>query len=414
MEKIIKQIKEGAKHTRLSSAEKTAMRAVLLSHMKANPAESHLVSRRAIPSPFSINSFRNRKGLTLAVIGGLLMSGSVSFAAENTVPGDVLFPVKIHINESVRGTMAVTPKAKAEWGLRLVERRFLEVEKLAVTPNALPKAQQVAQQNLVSYTQSVKDAIVKFEEDEDSEDAIATASGLSNVLSTHEQILSSLATNQNATALVSGTTATITLGVLATSTTATAVASVATTTPASSSVTVLQNDVASLLEILGKIREARGHAEEKQKELEEKYHPEVKAEEEKVQEDFSDLDSEDGISASWNPMPNSISFPVAGTTTVLAATASTTISGNATTTLFIGTTASSTVFGMASSTATSTASRESHSEGHESNKEVKREGKQSHEVETHGATSLGASVMGAPAPRPAESHIESSRGSHND
>src|SRR3989344_7737411 len=100
MDNIIKQLKKGAKHTRLSVDEKAVMKTALLRYVGAHPVNSGLSNRQRIPSPFNINNFRNKKSLSFLVIGGLLMGGSMSFAAENTVPGDTLYSVKVHVNEA--------------------------------------------------------------------------------------------------------------------------------------------------------------------------------------------------------------------------------------------------------------------------------------------------------------------------
>lgn len=260
MEHIVKQIKKGAKHTRLTAMEKAEMRNVLVRHVKANPVSNDVLLARGIPSSFfNINNFRNKKGISILVIGGLLMGGTVSFAAESTVPGDALFNVKVYVNENVRGAVAVTSKAKAEWEVKLVERRLEEVEKLAMTPDVPPEVQQIAEQNLEHYSERVKNRIEKFDDDEDDEDAIEVASNLSEVFNAHEQVL--LAMNVPATA----TTTVV----------------IATSTP----VAIVQSQSVSNESIKGtikKVQGARGDAEKKHKELKEKYSKEKIEKEEKV------------------------------------------------------------------------------------------------------------------------------------
>lgn len=192
MDNIIKQLKRGAKHTRLSVEEKATMKSTLLQHIATYPISENLFQDRGIPSPFSIRNFRNKKTLSVFIIGGLFLGGSMSFAAENTVPGDILYPVKVHFNEPVRGAIARTSKAKAEWGVRLVERRLEEVEKLAVKTDAHQEAKDTARANLGKYTERVKKHIAKFEEDKDSEGALLTAENLSSVIRKHERIIAGL------------------------------------------------------------------------------------------------------------------------------------------------------------------------------------------------------------------------------
>lgn len=257
MEHIVKQIKKGAKHTRLTAMEKAEMRNVLVSYAKTHPVSNEVLFARGLPSPFNINNFRNKKGISILVIGGLLMGGTVSFAAESTVPGDALFTVKVYVNENVRGAVAVTSKAKAEWEVKLVERRLEEVEKLAMTPEVTPEVQQIAEQNLEHYSERVKNRIEKFDEDEDDEDAIEVASNLSEVFNVHEQVLLSMNVPAIATTTV----------VIATSTPVAIVPSV-------------NND--SIKGTIKKVQGARGDAEKKHKELKEKYSKEKIEKEEKV------------------------------------------------------------------------------------------------------------------------------------
>jgi len=233
------------------------MKSALVRHMKANPVSGELFFARSIPSPFSINNFRNKKGISILVIIGLLMGGTVSFAAENTVPGDALFPVKVYVNESVRGAVAVTPKAKADWEVKLVERRLEEVEKIAMAPDAPPDIQQVAEKNLERYAERVKNRIEKFDEDEDGDDAVETASRLSKVYNSHEQVL--LDMNSNVAFVATSTSTTTITPVVAKSS--------------------LKNEKNSTT--LKKVQVARGEAEKKHKELKEKYRKDKDNESEK-------------------------------------------------------------------------------------------------------------------------------------
>lgn len=336
MEHIIKQLKKGAKHTRLSSAEKAEMRSMLLRHVKTNPVrvegtlralatsngagpvrtemferQQFVKGNRSILSPFQINNLRNNFGraskdiarhdfakstMPILVILGLLMGGSASFAAENTVPGEVLYPVKVHVNETVRGTFAVTPKAKAEWEVRLVERRLEEVEELATDTDVSEEVRQIASANLGVYTERVHGRIAKFEEDEDSDDAILTAGELADLFRAHEEVLVGLNTQ------VAGAVATSTGAVMATTTAATA-------TSTALAETSLVAGSQSLESFIAQLRKGRGHAEEKHKELKRKYHRDDDDEDKDDEEDGDDVD----MSRAWAPIP--ATGTAAGTTT---------------------------------------------------------------------------------------------------
>lgn len=233
--------------------------------MKANPVRNpihprHPLEKRydRIPSPFSlISKFRNIKTMPILIILGLLMGGSASFAAENAVPGDVLFPVKIYVNENVRGAVAVTSQAKAQWEVNLVERRLEEIERLAVLPDVNPDIKEIAQGNLEKYTERAKERISNFENEDDDEDAILTTEKLTKVLRAHEAILSTLDEDSiNYEGVFDNVTlATTTVGVInATSTTG----------------TINKENLSSLKEALKTLHEVREYSEKKNKEIEHK------------------------------------------------------------------------------------------------------------------------------------------------
>lgn len=316
MQNTLKQFEKNAHKVRLTADEKSAMRGELLRYIEMHPAKStpntnrgFSKARQSIPSPFSIGSLRSRKTLPVFAIAALLMGGSTSFAAEGSLPGDILYPVKIHVNEAFRGAVAVSPKAKADWEVRLVERRLEEIEKLATTPSASPVIREVAQASFKHYADQVSVRIAKFEEDHDDEDALQTAGSLSSMLHEHEDTLSALALQSAAVGAIVASTSTI----IATTTNSadvmvTAVSVATTTYP------VMHSDTASLREVIGKLHEARGRAEGKHQELERKYRSEKPAESnttssasesfklqsgESKKSNFKIKNEEDKLPASW-------------------------------------------------------------------------------------------------------------------
>ncbi len=80
----------------------------------------------------NIKSLKNfpmiKAGIMIAIIA--TTGGATSFAAQNSVPGDTLYPVKIHVNENVRGVFSVSANARAEHNARLVTERANETEEL--------------------------------------------------------------------------------------------------------------------------------------------------------------------------------------------------------------------------------------------------------------------------------------------
>jgi hypothetical protein len=61
----------------------------------------------------------------------LLVVVSIPFSAESSVPGDVLYPVKVRVNEEVRSGLTFSPYEKVAWEAKRAERRIGEARVLA-------------------------------------------------------------------------------------------------------------------------------------------------------------------------------------------------------------------------------------------------------------------------------------------
>ncbi|MBI2483147.1 hypothetical protein HYV74_03130 [Candidatus Uhrbacteria bacterium] len=69
-------------------------------------------------------------GATIAGMSVLVLGSGVAFAAEHALPGELLYPMKVHLNEEVRAAFSVGPRARAAWNTRRAERRLEEFESL--------------------------------------------------------------------------------------------------------------------------------------------------------------------------------------------------------------------------------------------------------------------------------------------
>lgn len=72
------------------------------------------------------------KDMAIALIVALVLGGGTSFAAQQALPGDLLYPVKIGVNEEVRAALALSAEARARWEAERANRRLEEAEQLAV------------------------------------------------------------------------------------------------------------------------------------------------------------------------------------------------------------------------------------------------------------------------------------------
>ncbi len=116
----------------MSHAEKANMRANLHVLMRERPVmEKVLAPRpRLFASFFTLS--KSLRATLAAVLIIVVTGGGVASAAEGAIPGDVLYPVKINVNEKIKTALAKTPQAKAKLHVELVNERLKEAEKLSV------------------------------------------------------------------------------------------------------------------------------------------------------------------------------------------------------------------------------------------------------------------------------------------
>ncbi len=123
-------IKKGiddVKNVKLSVQEKEGMFDRLQMHIKDNP----VIEKGTIFTWLSVQvrtyKYAYCGALALALI---IIGGQVSYAAESALPGDILYPVKIYVNEPIKSAVAMSPKAKKAVEQKKVIERLGEVEEL--------------------------------------------------------------------------------------------------------------------------------------------------------------------------------------------------------------------------------------------------------------------------------------------
>jgi hypothetical protein len=95
----------------------------------ATEARSIDVQRQSVFTLFNYSQLRLMKAtLLIALIVGL---GSTSFAAQNSIPGDLLYPIKTNVNENVRAALAIGADSEARLQADILKERLEETQKLA-------------------------------------------------------------------------------------------------------------------------------------------------------------------------------------------------------------------------------------------------------------------------------------------
>jgi hypothetical protein len=174
----------------LSSQEKAVIKRSLLHYIKEHPMADVRPTLSFWANPFSRLSYAS--AFVVVLIIGVLAGGGAGLAAEKALPGDILYPVKVNVNEEVRTWFLASDEAKANWEIERSERRLQEAEQLASTGSLTAKNRAIVESNFTAQSQRVKDRIEKFENKQNFNSAAEISSNFETSLSAHEQVLSSL------------------------------------------------------------------------------------------------------------------------------------------------------------------------------------------------------------------------------
>ncbi len=167
----------------LTDGERAHMRSVL--EAAAMPSASVI---GGVPSPlyFFTGPMRFAGAFALLLV---VITGGSSALADEALPGDALYSVKIHLNENVERTLARNTVAKASVDIKHAEERLTEVELLAASGKADEALTKVAAENMEEKVAAASSAAQELADagDEAAADSIHTR--INTTLLAHADIL---------------------------------------------------------------------------------------------------------------------------------------------------------------------------------------------------------------------------------
>ncbi len=138
MKNNIDKIIESAKQVSLSKDEKVLMREKISKYIDSTPLPSPFVMKEKVGRLSEYNNiklfnlFTLKQTYIMPIVLFILLSlgAGTSVAAQGSLPGDVLYPIKIHLNENIEGFATISSKGDAEVALKQAIRRLEEAESL--------------------------------------------------------------------------------------------------------------------------------------------------------------------------------------------------------------------------------------------------------------------------------------------
>ncbi|OGZ69770.1 MAG: hypothetical protein A3D35_03195 [Candidatus Staskawiczbacteria bacterium RIFCSPHIGHO2_02_FULL_34_9] len=185
--KFKKLIKESRREIFLEERERGVMRSEILDFMKNHPVI--LLKPQSFLYIFKYSSIRYSSAfaaLSLVIIFG------VSSAANNALPGDVLYNVKVGVNEKVLGLLQVSDESKAQYEIKLTETRLEEIEKVSSKDNLDEKAKDDFVLLLNKSIKKVQNYSLSIENNNNPELSLKINSELEASLNAHKEILSEI------------------------------------------------------------------------------------------------------------------------------------------------------------------------------------------------------------------------------
>jgi len=121
-----------------------------------------------------------------------LIGGGTSYAAEGTLPGDPLYPIKIRVNEEVVAALSFSDEAKANWETARAERRLEETATLAAENKLTTNTETSLKTSFETHAERVRGYINRMEKNGNTDAAISAASHLESSLQAYESIVAGI------------------------------------------------------------------------------------------------------------------------------------------------------------------------------------------------------------------------------
>jgi hypothetical protein len=190
MKRFSEQFHKKSQSVTLSATEKQELRERLVSYMEYHPLPAELKTAQKSPvatkSPIFNDAFK-----TVSVPFSLIFKSSavaaalvlvvVPFMAEQSVPGDTLYAVKVQFNEEVRSTLTFDSYEKVEWETQRVNRRIAEARLLESEGRLTNEVEAEVAQAVRIHTQNAQKEIEIMRELDAEEATIASIEFDSNL-----------------------------------------------------------------------------------------------------------------------------------------------------------------------------------------------------------------------------------------
>ncbi|MBP9717641.1 MAG: hypothetical protein KBD44_02905 [Candidatus Pacebacteria bacterium] len=184
MKRFAQQFKKQSDKIKLNASEQFLLREQITTFMEYHPlpaVEGEVRTTLSLDNVFKATRVSWKKmSMSLGLVAVAFVI-TVPAVAEYAVPGDILYPVKVQINEEVRSTLARTPYEKVEWEAQRIERRISEARVLAKAGLLTPEAEEAVADAVSQHRTNANAEIAILQENNNTDEATLANMTLSSV-----------------------------------------------------------------------------------------------------------------------------------------------------------------------------------------------------------------------------------------
>lgn len=126
--------------------------------------------------------------MTALILIVLMIGGGTSYAAQGSVPGDVLYPIKVEVNENIESAFAFSHSQEAQLQADLLAERLKEAETLHAKGELNATVSADLKSRIEEHFKEAVNENTKAEADGDVETAVAVRASLKATLATYAEI----------------------------------------------------------------------------------------------------------------------------------------------------------------------------------------------------------------------------------
>jgi hypothetical protein len=146
MKRFSEQLKKKSETIRMRASEKTELQSRIVAFMEYHPLPAAVKATpvpkgKIMPEPYRVVAIPRHYMRMFIGATAMLFVVVVPALAENAIPGDILYPVKVNVTEEIRSGLSTNSYEKVVWETTRLERRVSEARLLAQAGKLTPDAE---------------------------------------------------------------------------------------------------------------------------------------------------------------------------------------------------------------------------------------------------------------------------------